>query len=66
MQKILSRGEFVGTSLAATTTAASFTLILGANDRISIGIIGCGDRGRQALMKDILEFQAGLSRIRWR
>ncbi len=57
MQKTLSRREFVGTSLAATTTAVSFTRILGANDRISIGIIGCGDRGRQALMKDILEFQ---------
>lgn len=57
MQKILSRREFVGTSLAATTTAVSLTRILGANDRISIGIIGCGDRGRQALMKDILEFQ---------
>jgi predicted dehydrogenase len=41
----------------ATTTAVSLTRILGANDRISIGIIGCGDRGRQALMKDILEFQ---------
>jgi len=58
MQRILSRREFVGTTLAATTTAASFTRILGANDRISIGIIGCGDRGRQALMKEITEFQA--------
>jgi len=57
MQKILSRREFVGTTLAATTTAASFARILGANDRISIGIIGCGDRGRQALMKEIMEFQ---------
>ena len=57
MQKILSRREFVGTTLVATTTAASFARILGANDRISIGIIGCGDRGRQALMKEIMEFQ---------
>jgi predicted dehydrogenase len=43
--------------MAAATTAASFARILGANDRISIGIIGCGDRGRQALMKEIMEFQ---------
>ena len=57
MQKTMSRREFVGTSLAATTTAASFARILGANDRISIGIIGCGDRGREALMKEIMEFQ---------
>src|SRR5512135_1215978 len=57
MQKTMSRREFVGTTLAATTTAASFARILGANDRISIGIIGCGDRGRQALMKEILEFE---------
>jgi predicted dehydrogenase len=53
----MSRREFVGTTLAATTTAASFARILGANDRIYIGIIGCGDRGRQALMKEILEFE---------
>ena len=46
-----------GQPLAAATTAASFARILGANDRISIGIIGCGDRGRQALMKEIMEFQ---------
>ncbi len=57
MRNPMSRREFVGTTLAATTTAASFARILGANDRISIGIIGCGDRGRQALMKEILEFQ---------
>ncbi|MBP1598995.1 MAG: Oxidoreductase domain protein [Acidobacteria bacterium] len=57
MRKPMSRREFVGTTLAATTTAASFARILGANDRIYIGIIGCGDRGRQALMKEILEFE---------
>jgi len=56
MQRELSRREFVGTTLAATTTAMSFSRILGANDRISIGIIGCGDRGRQALMKEIISF----------
>ncbi len=56
MQKTLSRREFVGASLVATSTAASFGQILGANDRISIGIIGCGDRGRQAHAKEIIEF----------
>jgi predicted dehydrogenase len=57
MQRELSRREFVGATVAATTTAMSFTRILGANDRISIGIIGCGDRGRQSHIADILKFQ---------
>jgi predicted dehydrogenase len=56
MNRELSRREFVGATIAATTSAAGFTRILGANDRISIGIIGCGERGRQALMKEIIEF----------
>lgn len=29
--------------------------VIGANDRISIGIIGCGDRGRAALMAEICQ-----------
>jgi predicted dehydrogenase len=58
MQKELSRRAFVGATLAATaTTATSFARILGANDRIAIGIIGCGDRGRQSHIKDIMTFQ---------
>ena len=57
MPKELNRREFVGATLAATTTAMSLTRIVGANDRISIGIIGCGDRGRQSHIKDILTFQ---------
>ncbi len=57
MSKELNRREFVGATLAATTTAISFARIAGANDRISIGIIGCGDRGRQSHIKDILSFQ---------
>ncbi len=38
-------------------TAASYRRILGANDRISIGLIGCGSRGIQALLKGALEFR---------
>lgn len=30
---------------AAAVTAASYSRILGANDRINLGVIGCGDRG---------------------
>jgi len=48
----IGRREFMATTaagLAATAsplTAASYTRIVGANDRINIGFIGCGARGR--------------------
>ncbi|UCF35880.1 MAG: Gfo/Idh/MocA family oxidoreductase [Acidobacteriota bacterium] len=57
MNKKINRREFVGASIAVTATAASYSRILGANDRISIGIIGCGDRGRDSHIADILNFQ---------
>src|SRR4051794_25889998 len=34
---------------AAAFTAASYSKILGANDRIRLGLIGCGGRGRGVL-----------------
>jgi predicted dehydrogenase len=43
--KNLSRRAFAGG--AALTTAASYSRILGANDRISLGYIGVGNRGDQ-------------------
>src|SRR5687767_9762177 len=39
----LSRRTFVG-GTAAALTAASYRRVLGANDRISIGMLGCGSR----------------------
>ena len=57
MSKKLTRREFVGAALAATTTARSYARISGANERIAIGIIGCGDRGRGSHIKDILTFR---------
>ena len=47
-----NRREFLkvgGAALAATalsSSAASYAAILGANDRVNVGIIGCGDRMR--------------------
>ena len=44
------RREFLkvgGTALAASTvgwTAKSYAAVLGANDRVRTGVIGCGDR----------------------
>jgi predicted dehydrogenase len=43
----LARRDFLrgaGTATAAMT-AASYSRVLGANDRIQLGLIGCGDRG---------------------
>lgn len=42
---------------ATALTAISYSRILGANDRIGIGLIGCGDRGINALMKGAIPFK---------
>ena len=52
--KKLSRRDFfartatVASAAALTSTAASYKRILGANDRIHIGQIGCSDRAALA------------------
>ena len=42
-----TRRVFLGTAGAAVVTAASYVRILGANDRIGIGVIGFGLIGKQ-------------------
>ncbi len=55
----LSRRTFLRQSTLASTLPL-ITLIpqasRGANDRLQIGIIGCGDRGQNALMEEIHQF----------
>src|SRR5262245_5210396 len=48
---LLRRDLFRG---AAALTAASYSRILGANDRVRLGLIGSGDRGRHVMS----QFQA--------
>jgi len=52
-----TRRQFLVTAAAGATTlsmaASSYARIKGANDRISIGIIGCGDRGSEAHMPGV-------------
>ena len=48
-----SRREFVkmGAAVAgtvATWNATSYAKIVGANDRVRVGVVGCGDRMKQA------------------
>ena len=40
----------VGTSAAWAFTATSYAKIVGANERIALGLIGCGGRGYEAHM----------------
>lgn len=39
-----------GASYALSSSAASYKKIPGANDRVRVGIVGCGDRMKQALI----------------
>ena len=44
------------TAITATAlTALSYRRVLGANDRIGLGLIGCGNRGINALLKGALQ-----------
>ena len=45
-----------GKAAAVPLLASVSNTVLGANDRISIGIIGCGSRGRNAHMEQIHRF----------
>jgi len=55
-----SRRQFLKTAsvgaAAIAMSAASYSRVMGANDRISIGLIGCGSRGYDAHMKGVHPF----------
>jgi predicted dehydrogenase len=51
---MIKRREFF---VASALTAAASKRVWGANDRIGIGLIGCGNRGIHALMKEALQFR---------
>src|SRR5262245_39564912 len=45
----MTRRDLISSSGAAALTAASYSRILGANDRLSTALIGCGARGNLLL-----------------
>src|SRR5512144_1279879 len=47
----LGRRDFLRGASAAT--ALSYSRVMGANDRLQLGVIGCGDRGRHDMGKMI-------------
>lgn len=55
----MKRREFINSaitgSVVVSTTALSYERIVGANDRVVVGLIGCGGRGRSVakLMRDV-------------
>ena len=57
MRRTSSRRAFLTTATAgaaaAALSASSYARIVGANERISIGLIGCGGRGVNAHMRGI-------------
>ncbi len=62
VKRKISRRSFLAGTLAAATvaTAASSKRVLGANDRIRLGVIGSGNRSR-SLMRNL----NGIGRIEW-
>jgi len=58
MRGSYSRRDFLRAaagSAALAMSATSYSRVIGANDRISIGIIGCGSRGVGAHMAGVNE-----------
>src|SRR5580692_10038591 len=56
-----NRRDFVksGSALLAATAvpwnASSYAAIMGANDRVKVGVVGCGDRMKSALIPAFLQ-----------
>jgi hypothetical protein len=50
----LSRRQFMKNSAILTGVSIGASRVLGANDRLSIGVIGCSERARSALMKQVV------------
>jgi predicted dehydrogenase len=62
MRAVEGRREFMkvgSAALAATAVswnASSYAAIVGANDRVRVGVVGCGDRMRGALIPAFLQY----------
>jgi predicted dehydrogenase len=55
LRRDTNRRDFVkmggaAVAVAATQSAASYAKIVGANDRVRVGVVGCGDRMKQSLI----------------
>ncbi len=48
-------GSAAVTSTVVSWTAASYASIVGSNDRVKVGVVGCGDRMKSALVPAFLQ-----------
>src|SRR5690242_12327168 len=46
----MTRRDVISTAGSVALTAASWSRVMGANDRMSVGLIGCGGRGGRELL----------------
>jgi hypothetical protein len=57
----LKLGSAAAASTAVSWTATSYASIVGANDRVKVGIVGCGDRMKGALIPAFLQHSKELN-----
>ena len=60
-REFLKTGGAAVAATAVTWNAKSYAQILGANDRVKVGIVGCGDRMKGALIPAFLEHSKELN-----
>jgi predicted dehydrogenase len=57
----LKMGSAALAATAVSWNATSYASIVGANDRVKVGVVGCGDRMKQALIPAFLEHSKELN-----
>jgi len=57
----LKAGSAALAATAVSWNASSYASILGANDRVRVGVVGCGDRMKQSLIPAFLEHNKELN-----
>jgi predicted dehydrogenase len=57
----LKAGSIAAAATAVSWNASSYAAILGANDRVRVGIVGCGDRMKGSLIPAFLEHSKELN-----
>jgi predicted dehydrogenase len=60
-REFLKAGSAAAAATAVSWSAKSYAAILGANDRVRVGIVGCGDRMKQSLIPAFLEHSKELN-----
>src|ERR1700759_5566712 len=54
-REVLKASSAAVAATAVSWNASSYAAIAGANDRVRVGVVGCGDRMKQSLIPSFLE-----------